>query len=168
MDKFEGEEETFLPVPMWRLNIQVCDISYYNLPFETRVLKGISVLSMISYVFINYSKHYQFLSVFFQMVCITGHILKKKKLLGQDQFRWINFIPCMTRSMGKTVPLHYLKTDLPTYSKKYIFKSLLTSKLIWNVIEKLIIPLLTLKIYLRQTPSINFVTSSFFRAARLI
>ena len=50
----------------WDVNIknQVCDISYYYLHFEIRVLKYISVLSRLLDIFIISQKSYQFLSIF--------------------------------------------------------------------------------------------------------
>ena len=52
LNKFQGGVETFPPVGTRILKKQVCNTSYYFLHFEARILKGISVLSKILYVFI--------------------------------------------------------------------------------------------------------------------
>ena len=86
MGKFQGDVETFPPVDMRTFKDEVRNISYCFLHFETRLLKGISVLPMVLYTFIV-SSNYQFLPVFILNGVYNKSYSQKRKLLGQHQIQ---------------------------------------------------------------------------------
>ena len=125
MGKFQGDLETFPPVDMRTLKDQVRNISYCFLHFETRLLKGISVLSMVLYIFIVSSKHYRFLPVFFFFFVYNKSYSREKEVARTTP-----------NSMNKLYPMYDMM-----YEENNTTVVVFTKKMIYHHVEKKYFPI---------------------------